>query len=179
MNNRKVKLYIAISLDGKIAKADGSVGWLEDLPNPDRIDYGYTDFTATIDTTLMGNSTYQMILSFGIDFPYADKTNYVFTRDASLQKDDNVTFISQDIGPFVRELKAKPGKDIWLIGGAQINTLLLNLGLVDELMIFVMPIVLGAGIDLFAEIPKTTYLNLLGSTTYNTGAVELRYEIKN
>lgn len=53
---RKIKLYIAISLDGKIAKADGDVSWLDELPKPDHSDYGYSDFLSSVDTTLMGKN---------------------------------------------------------------------------------------------------------------------------
>ena len=58
---RKVILYVAISLDGKIAKTDGSVEWLEDLPNPENSDHDYVEFYESIDVTIMGNSTYQQV----------------------------------------------------------------------------------------------------------------------
>ncbi len=72
---KKVKLYIAMSLNGKIADRNGSVEWLEKLPNPENEDYGYVEFTETVDTTIMGNSTYQQIISWGIEFPYPNTKN--------------------------------------------------------------------------------------------------------
>lgn len=77
---RKVKLYIACSLNGKIAAKDGSVNWLETIPNPDKTDYGYLEFQKTIDTTIQGYSTYKQIIDWGIDFPYKETKNFVFTR---------------------------------------------------------------------------------------------------
>ena len=58
---RLIKLYIAISLDGKIAKPDGDVSWLDELPKPDHSDYGYAEFLSSVDTTLMGNNTYKQL----------------------------------------------------------------------------------------------------------------------
>jgi dihydrofolate reductase len=76
---RKIKLYIAMSLNGKITKTDGRVTWLETLPNADKMDYGYADFYESVDTTIQGFNTYKQVLDWGIDFPYADKKNYVIT----------------------------------------------------------------------------------------------------
>jgi len=175
---RKIKLYIAISLNGKIAKADGSVDWLESIPNPDKIDHGYSDFYKTIGTTIQGNKTYNQILSWGIDFPYADKKNYVFTRKKGLENTEYVDFISENHIDFVKQLKKKKGKDIWAIGGGQLNTMLLNENLIDEIQVFVMPIILTDGIELFENLPKETKLKLIETKSYSTGTIELKYKVK-
>ncbi|MGJ5640631.1 dihydrofolate reductase family protein [Formosa sp. S-31] len=172
---KKVKLYIAMSLNGKIAASDGSVEWLETIPNPDESDYGYASFYDSIDTTLQGNSTYAQILSWEIDFPYRDKRNYVFTRNKSLRNDRNVMYVAEHHLDFIRDLKLKEGKDIWLVGGGQINTLLLNAGLIDEIQLYIMPIIISEGIDLFENIPKETNLKLKSSKHFASGAVELIY----
>ena len=174
---RKVKLFIAISLNGKIAKPDGSVDWLESIPNPGEIDHGYSDFYKSIDTTIQGNTTYKQIISWGIDFPYSDKKNFVFTRDKHSVDTEQVTFIADNHLDFVKRLKAAEGQDIWLIGGGQLNTMLLNEKLVDEIQVFVMPIVLTEGIELFENLPKETNLALIETKTYATGAVELKYKV--
>lgn len=175
---RRVKLYIAISLNGYIADANGSVEWLEKLPNPDKLDYGYSDFYNSIDTTIQGNNTYQQIMSWGIDFPYAGKTNYVFTRKSGLKDTKDVRFISNDHADFVRKLKEQSGKDIWLIGGGQINTMLLNENLIDELIIFTMPIVLPKGIDIFESLLQHRHLELLSTESHSTGAIKSIYTIQ-
>lgn len=175
---RKIKLYIASSLNGKIARADGSVDWLESIPNPEKSDYGYQDFYASIDSTIQGYRTYAQILSWDIAFPYKGKKNYVFTRNPDHQDTEDVSFISENHLSFTEQLKRGKGGDIWLIGGGQINTLLLNAGLVDELFLFLMPIILPDGLDLFAETPLESQLQLLTSKNYPGGVVENHYQLK-
>ena len=173
---RKIKLYIATSLNGKIAKLDGSVEWLESIPNPEKTDHGYTDFLQAIDTTIMGRKTYDQLLSWG-PFPYPDKTNFVFTNNSKLENSDDVEFVSAEHVEFAKALKNQPGKDIWLVGGGTLNTTFLNANLIDEIQLFVMPIIIPQGIELFCNIPQETRLELVESKTYSTGAVELKYNV--
>lgn len=174
---RKVKLYIATSLNGKIADTDGSVDWLQSIPNPDQSDYGYKEFYDSIDTTIQGYKTYDQIIGWGIDFPYADKENYVFTRKQELEPAKHVEFISDNHIEFVKHLKGQEGKDIWLVGGGQLNTFFLNNKLIDEILLFVMPIVLSVGIELFEAIPETSALKLVENKSHSSGVVELKYKV--
>ena len=145
---RKVKLYTAMSLDGLIAGPNHELDWL-DSASGGADDFGYQEFYDSIDTTLMGNATHRVILSFG-EAPNQDKKNYVFTRGPLPPAAEHAEFVSGDIAGFVRALKEQRGLDIWLVGGGQINTVLLNAGLIDEMVLTVFPPVLGAGIPLFA-----------------------------
>ena len=172
---RKIVLYIAVSLNGKIARSDGSVDWLEKVPNPDNFDYGYEEFLETIDTTIQGYKTYAQLVGWGIDFPYKNKTNYVFTRNQELIDNENVKFIKNDHVQFVRELKAKEGKGIWLIGGGQLITMLLNENLLDEIQLFLMPVVISPGIDLVEFVPNEILLNLIDVHQYSNGVVFMKY----
>jgi dihydrofolate reductase len=165
-----------MSLNGKIAKADGGVEWLEMIPNPRKMDYGYARFYDSIDTTIQGNTTYNQIINWGIEFPYSGKKNYVFTTQKKLENTDHVEFVAENHIDFIHQLKEERGKDIWLVGGGQINTMFLNENLIDEIVVFVMPIVLSDGVGLFEAVPKETKLELLGAKSYPTGAVELRYK---
>lgn len=174
---KKLKLYIATSLNGKIAKPDGSVEWLESIPNPEETDHGYHAFYSSIDTTIQGYSTYDQIIQWGIDFPYADKKNYVLTRKQGLSNTDHVEFIANNPIETIKQLKKEEGKDIWLIGGGQINTFLFNENLIDEIHVFVMPIVIPDGISLFEGLPHENNLTLIDTKTYATGAVELKYTV--
>lgn len=173
---RTISLYIATSLDGFIARSDGRVDWLDSIPNPDRLDYGYTNFLASVDTTLMGHTTYQTVLGFGGDFMYPDKTNYVFSRsewpDAPF-----VHHVAEAPDEFVKRLKQTDGAGIWLIGGGQLNTVLLNAGLIDEMIISIAPIVLGAGIPLFGPTAIETSWTLTKSESFNTGFVQSTYRL--
>lgn len=174
---RHIKLYIATSLDNYIARPNGSVDWLESFPNPDGNDYGYKDFLATIDTTLMGNNTYKEILGFDIPFPYPDKVNYVFTQQHDIKEAAFVRFINKDIISFIQDLKHQTGKDIWLIGGGQLNTVLLNADLIDEMIITIVPIILGEGIPLFTPGAKENVFELIHSQAFPSGMVQMSYKL--
>jgi len=168
--NRKIKLIIASSLDGYIAKEDGSVYWL-----PQSGDSGYDNFYKSIDIVLMGKKTYEQILTFG-KFPYKDKTSYVFTRNPNQKKkDENVEFTSE-VEEFTKELVLSSGKDIWLVGGSDIISTFLNLKFIDEIILTVIPVVLGKGIPLFKNIKEEVKLELIKTTEYD-GLVELSYKI--
>lgn len=87
MTRAKVVLYIATSLDGYIARADGSLHWLYALPNPGQTDHGYHDFFSKIGATIMGSNTYKEIIGFGVDWPYAEIDSYVVSgnKDTSIE----------------------------------------------------------------------------------------------
>ncbi|MTB50721.1 dihydrofolate reductase [Lewinella sp. W8] len=172
---RKLILYSAMSLNGKISRADGSVDWLESIPNPDQLDYGYGEFIKTIGTTIQGGNTYRQLIGWDVPFPYPDTENFVFTRKVGQADTEFVRFISDHHVAFTQELKEKAGKNIWLIGGGQINTLLLNAGLIDELHLHVMPLVLPDGVELFEGTPDLTHFALTHTRQYPAGVLELRY----
>jgi len=176
---RQVILYIAASLDNFIARPDGSVDWLSspEFLLPDE-DYGYHEFYITIDTTLMGNSTYRFILDQDVPFPYPDKKNYVFSRSAKNRDTEFVRFIYQDPVDFVRQLKLQTGEDIWLVGGGQINTVLLNNDLIDKMILTLLPITLGEGIPLFHGKYKEVKFSLNASKSYQSGIVQLNLQKK-
>ena len=167
---RRLKLYIATSLDSYIAGPNGEIDWLEAGGD---LDYGYQEFYSSIDTALMGTATYKLTLTVD-DFPYPDKTNYVFTRGTPPSDTAHVRFISGDIAGFVRSLKEQPGDDIWLIGGGQINTVMLNEELIDEIILTLFPLVLGEGIPLFAPGAKRSSFKTVGYERYPTGLVQWR-----
>ncbi len=95
-----------------------------------------------------------------------------------MENTEHVEFISENHIPFIKQLKNQKGKDIWLIGGGQINTMLLNENLIDEIQVFTMPIIISNGIDLFENLPKETHLKLIETKSYSTGAVELKYKVE-
>jgi len=173
---RKITLYSALSLDGFIAAADGSIDWLEQASfQLEGEDFGYRAFYDTIDTTLQGHKTYQQVLSFNLPFPYAGKKNYVFSRSPRPEA-AHVAFVQEDPVAFVRQLKVQKGRDIWLIGGGQLNGLLLKAGLIDELQLTLIPTALGEGIGLFGGVAMPFQnFTLLSQQTYANGFVRLWY----
>lgn len=173
---RPVILYIATSLDGYIARPDDQIDWLETVPNPDGLDYGYQAFLDSIDTTLMGYRTYQVIRGFGGSFPYPTKTNYVFSRVSHLPDDNPVLFVNESPADFVRKLVQQPGGAIWLIGGGQLVSLLLQASLVDQLIVSVMPVLIGQGLPLAGLLAHDVSLRLTDSQIFTTGVVQLTYQ---
>ena len=164
----KIILYIASSLDGYIARENGDVDWL-----PINTDSGYDNFYKSIDTVIMGKKTYDQILTFG-DYPYKGKKSYVFTRNDSLTKDENVEFVS-NVEEFSRNLVSSKG-NIWLVGGSELFSAFLEHKLVDEIILSIIPTVLGKGIPLFQNINQETNLKLIKTTDYS-GLAELTYKV--
>lgn len=169
---RKLTLYTAASLDGFIAGPNGEIDWLEIPGAPEAEDYGYSAFFESIGTTLQGSTTYELAASHDDD-AYPGKTNYVFTRKSPPPHDsEHWRFVTGDIAGFVRELKEEPGQDIWLVGGGQINTVMLEAGLIDEMIVTLFPLVLGEGIPLFAPGARKTGFRSISSQSYETGLVQ-------
>ncbi len=177
-NTPRIKLYIATSLDGFIARENGSIDWLTEYENSSETDYGYPEFYSSIGTVLMGRKTYEQVLNFGVPWPYGEKKAYVFTRQKEpLRREKNVEFVSGDIEEFVRRLKENTEEDIWLVGGSQLIKVFLKENLVQDLIIFVVPIILGSGIPLFDRIGKEIRLKLINTERYESRLVRVEYEI--
>ena len=173
----KIKLYIACSLDGYIAREDGSIDWLTEYENNSKTDYGYSEFYDTIGIVLMGRKTYEQVTGFG-DWPYGEKKVYVFTRQKeTLHHEKNVEFFSGNIKEFVLQLKKNTEKDIWLVGGSQLIKVFLEENLVQDMIIFVVPIILGSGIPLFDHVGKNIRLSSEGGGKYENGLVRLEYKV--
>ena len=170
---RKIILYIASSLDGYVAQENGDIDW---LPQSDIS--GYEKFYKTVDTIIMGKTTYDQVLTFG-EYPYKDKKSYVSTRkninETKKEEDENVEFVS-NLDEFVKDILPNLDGNIWLVGGGQVISSFLNHGMVNEIILSIVPIVLGKGILLFQNIQKETKLELVKTTNYEK-LVELHYSV--
>lgn len=173
---KKIKLYISHTLDGFIARPDGSLDWLENLPRIENVDYGYYEFYNSIDTVIMGRKTYDVILNFDVEWPYKDRVTYVVSRNPSMGiKTENTFLLSGDLAEEVRRIQAQEGKDIWLVGGGLLNTYFLNNDLIDEMLLSVVPVIIGDGLPLFPNGPKEVTFKLINSESFPTGVVNLHY----
>lgn len=172
---RKLLLYIAMSLDGYIAKKDDTIDFLSVVETPNE-DYGYRDFTHNIDTVIWGRRTFDKVLSFGDGVPHKDKKVYVIskTREGMVEHAEYVP----DVADLVKKLKQQPGKDIYCDGGAEVVFELLQKRLFDTIIISVIPHLLGDGIRLFREGNVEQYLKLRKSISYPSGLVQLWYEVQ-
>ncbi len=169
----EVILYIAASLDGYIARKDESIDWLSMVETPDT-DYGYQEFYQSVDVVVMGRKTYDLCLRFG-EWPYPGKPSYVFTRQQLTSEQEEVTFTSARLDQFLADLEAKGRSRIWLVGGGELVSAFQRHGLIDEYIISIIPILLGEGILLFPQPGSETNLELMGSQSYSTGLVQVRY----
>jgi dihydrofolate reductase len=172
-NHRKVIIFIAISLDGFIAKPDGDISFLS-LVEKEGEDYGYSNFMESVDTVILGRKTYEKVLSMGILQPYGDRKVIVLTRNPHPET-DQITYFSGNLQDLILTLKRQKGKHIYCDGGAEtIHQLLLD-DLIDEMIISVIPVLLGEGIRLFGQSYPEQKLHLIKITSFEKGLVQLHY----
>ena len=174
-DSRKTIIYSAMSIDGFISTPEGGVEWLDDFDPPANEDYGYTEFYHSLDTTIMGRKTYEKVLSFDVPWPYPDTINYVCTKSNQWIDNDQVIFKNDPV-QLVRKLKNSSGKNIWIVGGGGLNTILLENDLVDEMMLSIIPVVLGNGIKIFNDIDSINKFNLIKSESFSNGVISLFYQ---
>src|SRR5215469_15694461 len=172
---RKFIIYIATSADGFIARKDGSVDWLN-RPQP-KGNYGMGTFYRSIDTCVLGRKTYEQSAKFGMADGYSGKKNYVFSRTLTKAASPKVTVIRDNVASFAERLRAENGKHIWLVGGAELISSLLDAAAVDEFIIHVIPHIIGEGIPLALQQHRDLPLKLLSCRTFPDGVVRLHYSI--
>jgi len=169
---RKVVLGVGISLDGYIARPDGSVDFLF-MPK----DYSMAAFFKRIDTAVMGRKTYEMGLKLGggkISSP--GMKCYVFSRTLNAGERNGVMVVVDSPKQFVSALRKKKGKDIWLMGGGELTREFLREDLVDGLYLGVVPVLIGEGIPAFPNgFPQRNFA-LTENKTFSQGLIALKYE---
>jgi len=171
--DRKVILYIAMSLDGFIASKNDGLEFLS-LVEQEGEDYSYSDFVNRVDTIIIGRKSYEKVLSMGYDYSHTDKDIYVITH-AEHPSEGNLKFYNGELKTLVAELKSNAGKDIYVDGGAVVVNELLKDNLIDEFYISVIPVLMGEGISLFNGGRPELKLKLVSSKSYNKGLVQLHY----
>ena len=176
---KKIILYIATSLDGRIAEPDGGLEWLTGFSNPEKTDYGYKDLLASVDTVIMGGKTYRELLNMDVIWPYKQQTSYIVTHGwTENAANENICFITENVIETISELRKQNGKNIWLVGGGELTSMLLAADLVDEMQICYFPVILGKGISLFPEQPKDSKWELSGNKVYGSGILKADYKRK-
>ena len=182
VKSRKVILDLAVTLDGFIEGENGEVDWcIMDS------EMGFTNFLNQIDTIFYGRKSYD---SWGQHTPTIEDTDaekemwgfvhskkkYVFSKTQK-GSDNKAVFINENVHEEVNKIKNKPGKDIWLYGGASLITTFIDLDLVDEFRLSVHPVVLGEGKPMFVDIKQRLDLKLIHSRTFSSGVVQLIYHL--
>jgi len=181
----RVTIHMAASLDGFIARQDGTVDWLE---TSDEFEGGATmdpafisAFLETIDCYVMGSRTYETALRFasqGFGWAYGDKPTFVLTSRDLPRLRDTIEFHSGDLAEFVNERLRPAFRSIWVVGGGLLSAECLRLGLADEVRYSILPIAIGDGVRFFEKLDRDVPLHLAEVKAYKSGMVELRYDVR-
>ena len=181
----RITIHMAASLDGFIARKDGSVDWLEtvdEFAGGETLDPATVQaFLATIDCYVMGSRTYETALRFearGLGWPYGDKPTFVLTSRQLPRIRDTIEFYSGDLPEFVNGHLQARFRNIWFVGGGMVSAECVRLGLADELRYSILPILIGSGVAFFEKLDRDIPLHLTEVKAYKSGMVALRYEIR-
>jgi len=175
---RKVTFGCANSLDNYIAREDGSFDW---IMHSDEANQVMKDFWPRIDTMIMGRKTYDIGQKYAPKSkkPHGDLETYVFSRTLEPGTRDGITFLRDDPGKFVRDLKQREGKEICIMSGGSLAKPLLEAGVVDEIGFNIHPVLLGSGAPLFYPMSQQIDLELLECRQFKNGCVYVLYRVKN
>ncbi len=172
----KNSVYIATSLDGYIARKDGSIDWLVSIPNPTESDYGFSEFMEGIDGIIMGRNTFETLLTFD-EWPYAKK---IFVLSNTLQSmsehlQDRAEIVSGDLQQILKNLHARGIYNLYIDGGKTIQSFLKE-DLIDELTITRASIILGDGIPLFGNSSKALEFKHIHTEVLNDMLVKSTFQ---
>lgn len=181
----RVTIHMVASLDGFIARKDGSVDWLEtsdEFANGDTMDPGFVEaFLKTIDCYVMGSRTYETALRFearGFGWSYGAKPTFVLTSRDLPRTRSTVEFYSGDLAQFVNGRLRPLFRNIWFVGGGVVSAECLRLGMADEIRYSIVPTLIGNGIRFFENLDRDVALHLVEIKAYQNGMVELRYGVR-
>ncbi|MEA4909417.1 MAG: dihydrofolate reductase [Chloroflexi bacterium] len=172
-------VFIATSLDGYIAREDGSIGWLDEASAtvPEGEDFGYNAFFESVDVLITGRKTFDQVLTFA-EWPYADKPVVVQTR-RPLEVPERlaqVTPSAEEPRALVQRLEAQGARRAYVDGGVTIQRFLAA-GLIDDLIITTIPILLGKGIPLFGPLEQDVHLAHVSTQSYKCGFVQTTWRV--
>ncbi|RYZ13736.1 MAG: dihydrofolate reductase [Alphaproteobacteria bacterium] len=180
----KVTIHMAASLDGFIARTDGSTDWMEaenEFPDGESMDPEFVrDFLQSIDCYVMGSRTYETALAFdtkGLGWAYGDKPVFVLTTRALAKSRDTVELVSDDLTNLINERLRPAFRNIWIVGGSAVAGEAIRRGLADELRYSVLPVLIGDGIRFFDRLEQDVALHLLEAKAYKNGIVALRHAL--
>lgn len=180
IQSRKVVYYIASTINGNIAGADGNT---EDFSMTAQYIPDYISSLQEFDTVLMGKDTYEVGYKYGIEPgqpspTYGHMMQYVFSQSMKQYHSEQLQVIRDDPAEFVRTLKMQDGKPIYLCGGGKLAGYLIKHQLVDEILLKLSPMIIGEGISLFGDLDCVITLKLLDTKIYSDGYLFLRYAVK-
>ena len=164
---KKNKVFIATSLDGYIADKNGRIDWLHSIPNPDNIDMGYGEFNSQIDALLMGRTTFETVLGFDIDWPY-QKPVFVLSNtltEIPEKYKGKAYLVKGTLTEIIEDIHKKGFYRLYIDGGKVIQSFLKE-DLIDNMVITIIPTLLGSGIPLFSDLPNKLDFECINSRIY-------------
>jgi dihydrofolate reductase len=176
MKERYCGVFIATSLDGFIADKDGGIGWLDSIPEINTIDTGYHAFMANIDALVMGRSTFETVCGFDIDWPY-EKPVFVLSNTLTSipeKAKGKAQIVNGPLTKVLASIREQGYHRLYIDGGSTIQGFLKE-DLIDEMIITVIPILLGNGIPLFSEVPKPLMFECISSKVFLDKIVQNRF----
>jgi dihydrofolate reductase len=170
----KTILYIAVSLDGFVAGRDDDISWLFRYND---VEYGYNEFFSSIGAIIQGRRAYDIEIQHGWEKAHPLPT-FVLSRHLPKRKPQraDVVFTAEDIAAVLKKAKQLTQKDVWIEGGANVAQQFLDRGLIDRIVLSVVPVILGDGIPLFGKAPQPIELSLQEVKRFDKGLVQLVYE---
>ncbi len=169
----QISIYIAMSIDGYIARKNGGIDWLEYGHTGDE-DYGFKEFIGSVDALVLGKNTYEVVSGFD-KWPYEGKKVIVLSNTLNLVRNE-VELFSGQLTDLLCMLHSQGIKRVWIDGGVTVCKFL-EAGLVDDITISVIAMVLGSGIPLFSTMNKEHKCRLISTQSYPSGLVQLKYEV--
>ncbi|MGN7148276.1 dihydrofolate reductase family protein [Arthrobacter sp. SAFR-179] len=174
----RIQYFVAASIDGFIATSTDDLGWLRQFDGFEGGAESYNGFMAGVGCIVMGGETYAWLMEHEPGkWPYTGTPSYVFTHHEYRAPDGaDITFVRGDIQEFVTDFRSAAGdRNIWVVGGGNLAAQFADAGLLDEIILSVIPVVLGGGKRLLPMKGPTPPLELAASSTLGRGIVELRY----
>lgn len=173
MLDKKNKVFIATSLDGYIADQNGSIAWLDTLPEINNIDTGYDAFTEEIDALVMGRKTFETVCGFNIEWPYKKPVFVVSNTLAEIPEKytQHVHLLNGTVENILKEIHSQNYNRLYIDGGGLIQSFLKE-DLIDEMIITVIPVLLGAGIPLFSDLPHRLNFKCISSKIFLKAVVQ-------
>ena len=176
----KASVFIATSLDGFIARPDGSIDWLNDANAvvPSGKDCGYKEFMNSVDVLVMGRNTFEQVLTFDA-WPYEDKRVVVLSSKpltVPVELTNTVSGCCESPDVLVERLTTEGAQRLYVDGGITIQRFLAA-GLIDEIIITLIPVILGQGKPLFGPIENDIPLIHVATKTFEFGFVQIKYRV--
>ena len=170
----KIVGYIAQSLDGFIADKNHKVEWLDPFGTVDYREFSYDKFIKNIGTVVMGRKTYDFVANAGVDWPYAAQRSIVITSSSLQSPFQNIEIYNGNLSTLIEQLR-KDDKDTWIVGGGRLQSSLVAQNLMDEIQVFVMPVLIGEGIPMWPGTQMEQNAQLIDATALDKGVVHLKY----